>query len=68
MSASLDHHRSPDIPCVAEDLWLDAASINPGKGRFEKLVSGLHLGELTRRLLTRLWREAEVSSSPTWRQ
>ncbi len=33
------------------DSELDAASVNPGAMRFEKMVSGMYLGELTRRVL-----------------
>lgn len=45
-----------------EDADLDAASLNPGRGRYEKLVSGLHLGEVARRLLRRLWAAADLGA------
>ena len=42
------------LPRCEEDLWVDCSSNNPGRGLFEKLISGLYLGEITRRLLFRL--------------
>ncbi len=46
---------SADAFCrIEEDLWVDAASPNPGRGRFEKLVAGLYMGEVARRVLARL--------------
>jgi hexokinase len=46
---------SADAFCrLEEDLWVDAASPNPGRGRFEKLVAGLYMGEVARRVLARL--------------
>jgi hexokinase len=41
------------LPRCQEDIWVDCASANPGRGLFEKLVSGLYLGEIARRLLLR---------------
>lgn len=42
------------LPRCEEDLWVDFASNNPGRGLFEKLVSGLYIGEVCRRILYRL--------------
>jgi len=42
---------------VDEDSWVDLASANPGHGLFEKLISGLYIGEVVRRMLLRISRE-----------
>lgn len=39
------------LPLTEVDRQLDACTINPGKQRFEKLVSGMYLGEIARRVL-----------------
>lgn len=39
------------LPLCPEDAALDAASANPGKYLFEKLLSGMFLGEAARRIL-----------------
>ncbi|XP_075756837.1 hexokinase-3 [Pelodiscus sinensis] len=39
------------------DAQVDAASLNPGKQRFEKLISGMYLGEIVRRVLLKLTAE-----------
>lgn len=36
------------------DQEIDAASINPGKQLFEKMVSGMHMGELVRLILLKM--------------
>ncbi|KAB5581505.1 hypothetical protein PHYPO_G00176500 [Pangasianodon hypophthalmus] len=36
------------------DLEIDAASINPGKQLFEKMVSGMYMGELVRLILLKM--------------
>uniref|UniRef100_A0A7N4PJM2 Hexokinase-3 n=1 Tax=Sarcophilus harrisii TaxID=9305 RepID=A0A7N4PJM2_SARHA len=36
------------------DLSVDQASINPGKQRYEKLISGMYLGEIVRQVLLHL--------------
>ncbi|KAL6769018.1 HXK1 [Auxenochlorella protothecoides x Auxenochlorella symbiontica] len=46
------------LPVCEEDDWVDAASVNPGRGRLEKLVSGLYMGEIVRRALARLGQHA----------
>lgn len=42
---------------VEEDTWVNLASANPGHGLFEKLISGLYIGEVVRRILLRISRE-----------
>lgn len=39
---------------VEEDDDLDRQSANPGHGRFEKLISGLYIGDVSRRILRRI--------------
>ncbi|KXZ50618.1 hypothetical protein GPECTOR_15g301 [Gonium pectorale] len=48
---------STKLPRCMEDLSVDAASPNPGKYMFEKLLSGMFLGEAARRILLSLARE-----------
>lgn len=45
------------FPMCQEDIWVDCASANPGWGHFEKMVSGLYVGEVARRILLRLGHE-----------
>ncbi|KAJ7297531.1 hypothetical protein O6H91_Y050800 [Diphasiastrum complanatum] len=47
------------LPRTKIDDALDMDSINPGYQSFEKLVSGMYLGEIVRRLLLKLAREAD---------
>jgi len=42
------------LPFTAADDALDAHSINPGRQRYEKMLSGMYLGELVRLLLLEL--------------
>ena len=39
------------------DKRVDAASINPGKQIFEKMISGMYMGEVTRQVLVDLVKE-----------
>ncbi|TMS03445.1 hexokinase-2 [Larimichthys crocea] len=48
---ALEHLRT-DI-----DREIDAGSLNPGKQLFEKLISGMYMGELVRLILVRMTRE-----------
>lgn len=36
------------------DDQIDAASVNPGKQKFEKMISGLYIGELCRRIMVEM--------------
>jgi len=42
------------FPTCEEDIWVDCASANPEWGRYEKLMSGLYVGEITRRIILKL--------------
>lgn len=44
----------PSLPRLEEDVWLDCATPDPGHQVIEKMMSGLYLGEVVRRLLLRL--------------
>ncbi|KAG0480630.1 hypothetical protein HPP92_011220 [Vanilla planifolia] len=50
--------RSSHLPLTDYDDSLDAESLNPGEQIFEKLVSGMYLGEILRRVLLKLAEEA----------
>ncbi|GIL69534.1 hypothetical protein Vretimale_13553 [Volvox reticuliferus] len=50
---------SPQLPRCEEDLQVDAASPHPGKYLFEKLLSGMFLGEAARRILFTIATEVE---------
>ena len=59
--------RSPAFPFVEADFEVDNISPNPGEQTFEKMVSGLYLGDLVRRSLVHLLRDGslgEVGVSP----
>jgi hexokinase len=49
--------RSPSFPFVEADFEVDNMSPNPGQQTFEKMVSGLYLGDLARRSLIHLVRD-----------
>ncbi|ONK79100.1 uncharacterized protein A4U43_C01F2940 [Asparagus officinalis] len=50
--------RSSHLPLTEYDLALDTESLNPGEQIFEKLTSGMYLGDIVRRVLWRLAEEA----------
>ncbi|GER51385.1 hexokinase [Striga asiatica] len=50
--------RSSHLPLTEYDQSLDAESLNPGEQIFEKLISGMYLGEIVRRVLCRMAEEA----------
>ncbi|KAK8938666.1 Hexokinase-1 [Platanthera zijinensis] len=50
--------RSSHLPLTEYDQSLDAESLNPGEQAFEKLISGMYLGDILRRVLLRLAVEA----------
>ncbi|KAI8109033.1 hypothetical protein M9435_005450 [Picochlorum sp. BPE23] len=52
-------HASGIQPCE-EDLWVDFSSANPGHGLFEKLISGLYIGDVARRILLKLAEETGI--------
>lgn len=47
---------SLDALSTSFDASVDQASINPGKQRFEKMISGMYLGEIVRHVLLHLTR------------
>ncbi|XP_034695529.1 hexokinase-2-like [Vitis riparia] len=50
--------RSSHLPLTEYDRAMDIDSLNPGEQIFEKLVSGMYLGEILRRVLLRMAEEA----------
>ncbi|EOY30639.1 Hexokinase 1 isoform 1 [Theobroma cacao] len=51
--------RSSHLPLTEYDQELDADSLNPGEQIFEKMISGMYLGEIVRRVLYKMAEEAE---------
>ncbi|KAM1175104.1 hypothetical protein ACFX19_028140 [Malus domestica] len=51
---------SPHLPITIFDTCLDAESPNPGCRRFEKLISGMYLGEIVRRVLLKMAQETAL--------
>ncbi|XP_077209850.1 hexokinase-1-like [Tasmannia lanceolata] len=50
--------RSSHIPVTEYDHALDIESLNPGEQIFEKIISGMYLGEIVRRVLCRMAEDA----------
>ncbi|KAA8541736.1 hypothetical protein F0562_022888 [Nyssa sinensis] len=50
--------RSSHLPLTEYDHALDAESLNPGEQIFEKIMSGMYLGEIVRRVLCRMAEES----------
>ncbi|KAI4355577.1 hypothetical protein L6164_004336 [Bauhinia variegata] len=50
--------RSSHLPLTEYDFTLDAESLNPGEQIFEKIISGMYLGEIVRRVLCKMAEEA----------
>ncbi|XP_051119743.1 hexokinase-1-like [Andrographis paniculata] len=46
------------LPLTEFDIALDVESVNPGEQIFEKLISGMYLGEILRRILLKMAEEA----------
>ncbi|KAF4398087.1 hypothetical protein G4B88_022289 [Cannabis sativa] len=51
---------SSHLPLTEYDHSLDAESLNPGEQVFEKLISGMYLGEVVRRVLCRVAEEVSL--------
>ncbi|XP_072998800.1 hexokinase-2-like [Typha latifolia] len=49
---------SSHLPITEYDRELDAESLNPGEQIFEKLISGMYLGDIVRRVLLKMAEEA----------
>ncbi|OMO58318.1 Hexokinase [Corchorus olitorius] len=52
--------RSSHLPLTEYDHALDAESLNPGEQIFEKMISGMYLGEVVRRVLLKMAEEAAI--------
>ncbi|KNA07587.1 hypothetical protein SOVF_169560 [Spinacia oleracea] len=52
--------RSSYLPLTEYDIALDEESLNPGEQIFEKMISGMYLGEIVRRVLYRMADEASL--------
>ncbi|XP_022754971.1 hexokinase-1-like isoform X1 [Durio zibethinus] len=50
--------RSSHLPLTEYDQALDVESLNPGEQIFEKIISGMYLGEIVRRVLCKMAEEA----------
>ncbi|WVZ24456.1 hypothetical protein V8G54_003000 [Vigna mungo] len=50
--------RSSYLPLTEYDHALDAESLNPGEQIFEKIISGMYLGEIVRKVLCKMAEEA----------
>ncbi|PWA83293.1 hexokinase [Artemisia annua] len=50
--------QSPHLPLTEYDESLDASSKYPGKQTFEKMISGMYLGEIVRLVLLKMAQEA----------
>ncbi|KAG4402989.1 hypothetical protein GLYMA_01G007300v4 [Glycine max] len=53
-----DFHSS-HLPLTEYDQALDAESLNPGEQIFEKIISGMYLGDIVRRVLLKMAEEAD---------
>ncbi|KAL4284121.1 hypothetical protein GQ457_16G002940 [Hibiscus cannabinus] len=51
---------SSHFPLTEYDQELDAGSLNPGEQIFEKMISGMYLGEVVRRVLCKMAEEAAI--------
>lgn len=51
---------SPCLPITEYDQALDDESLNPGEQIFEKLVSGMYLGEIVRRVLLKIASQSSI--------
>ncbi|KAJ4958545.1 hypothetical protein NE237_025656 [Protea cynaroides] len=52
--------RSSHLPLTEYDHAMDYESLNPGEQIFEKIISGMYLGEIVRRVLCRMAEEAAL--------
>ncbi|KMZ65387.1 Hexokinase [Zostera marina] len=52
--------KSAHLPTTEYDIALDCDSLNPGEQIYEKLISGMYLGEIARRILLKMAREAAL--------
>ncbi|XP_073136780.1 probable hexokinase-like 2 protein [Henckelia pumila] len=54
------NYKSSHLPLTEFDVSLDVESTNPGHRIFEKLISGMYLGEIVRRVLLKMARETAL--------
>nr|CAB3474110.1 unnamed protein product [Digitaria exilis] len=52
--------RSSHLPLTEFDQALDVESLNPGEQIYEKLISGMYMGEIVRRVLLKMAQEASL--------
>uniref|UniRef100_A0A453FFC0 Phosphotransferase n=2 Tax=Aegilops tauschii subsp. strangulata TaxID=200361 RepID=A0A453FFC0_AEGTS len=52
--------KSDKLPRSDYDIALDFESLNPGEQMYEKMISGMYLGEVVRRILLRLAHDASL--------
>ncbi|KAI4963426.1 hypothetical protein ZWY2020_014109 [Hordeum vulgare] len=52
--------KSTHLPLTEFDQALDAESLNPGEQIYEKLTSGMYMGEIVRRILLQMAQEAAL--------
>ncbi|KAL2929011.1 Hexokinase-1 [Bienertia sinuspersici] len=52
--------RSSHLPITEYDIALDEESLNPGEQIYEKMISGMYLGEIVRRVLCKMAEEASL--------
>lgn len=50
---------SSHLPRTSYDIDLDATSPNPNDQGFEKMISGMYLGDIVRRVLLRMFKESD---------
>ncbi|RDX70365.1 putative hexokinase-like 2 protein, partial [Mucuna pruriens] len=60
ISMEWGNFNSPHLPLTSFDASVDAESANPGSGTFEKLISGMYLGEVVRQVLLKLAQETAL--------
>lgn len=51
---------SSHLPRTSYDIELDADSPNPNDQGFEKMISGMYLGDIVRRVILRMSRESDI--------
>ncbi|KAK6258723.1 Hexokinase [Theobroma cacao] len=60
ISIEWGNFNSCQLPITQFDASLDAESSNPGSRIFEKLISGMYLGEIVRRVLAKMAKETAL--------
>ncbi|KAK8619876.1 hypothetical protein V6N13_066376 [Hibiscus sabdariffa] len=54
------HFWSSHLPRTSYDIELDAESPNPNDQGFEKMISGMYLGDIVRRVILRMSEESDI--------